>query len=101
MQALAEAADAMGLSLQGLFNSRAGGEYRGTGQNMATGANKLSFTTAIRAASGISWNGSTTFTVTTAGVYCVYCGPGRPFISTSNWAVAVNDASGWPSPTYT
>ncbi|WP_439377820.1 hypothetical protein [Amycolatopsis lexingtonensis] len=78
-----------------------GGEYRGTSLPMATGANKLSFSTAIKAASGITWNGSNQFTVVTAGVYGFYVGGAMGFVSTASWGLAVHDASGWPAQAYT
>lgn len=51
-----------------------GGEYKESGANSLTGggAVRLAFGTAVKAAAGITWNGTNTFTVTEAGVYACY-----------------------------
>lgn len=52
-------------------NLVAGGEYRSTSSQGigVTGATKLTLGTTVTAASGITWNGSNTFTIVTAGRY--------------------------------
>lgn len=101
MQSLADAADAMGVTLRGEFNARAGGAYRGTTLSIPTGATKLAFATTITAASGITWNGSNQFTVTSAGVYSFAVVATMNFVSTSNWAVGIHDGTAWPASAYT
>lgn len=51
-----------------------GGEYKEAGVNSLTGggAVRLAFATAVKAANGITWNGTNTFTTTEAGVYACY-----------------------------
>jgi hypothetical protein len=51
-----------------------GGEVKatGTGQTLAAGSNKLIFASTLVAPNGITWNGSDTWTIVTAGVYSVY-----------------------------
>lgn len=49
-----------------------GGEYKASAlQALTTGLNKLNFGTTVRAASGITWNGTNQFTVVTAGLYSI------------------------------
>ncbi|HEY3513561.1 MAG TPA: hypothetical protein VG497_01925 [Kribbella sp.] len=51
-----------------------GGEYREAAANSLTGggAIRLTFATAVKAANGITWNGTNTWTITEAGVYACY-----------------------------
>lgn len=99
MQSLAEAADAMGVTLSTEANIRAGGVYRGTSISIPTGATKLSFGTAVTAASGITWNGADQFTVTASGVYSFTVTGTMSFVGTSDWAVGIHDGTAWPAAT--
>lgn len=77
-----------------------GGEYRGTGQVMATGANKLTVATVVNAAAGITWNGTNMFTTLSAGVYAMYAGANMSFVSTASWALAINDGTSYAATPY-
>lgn len=49
-----------------------GGEYKASAlQALTTGLNKLNFGTTVKAASGLTWNGTNQFTVVTAGLYAM------------------------------
>lgn len=67
MQALAVATD----TALSVATADIGGEMRATAsQAITTGVgNKLTFGTVVTAASGITWNGTDTWTVVTAGIY--------------------------------
>lgn len=100
MAALANATEDMGNDLEALISLRAGGAYRGTSISIPTTATKLSFGTTVTAASGITWNGTNQFTVTNTGIYSFTVVATMNFVSTSNWAVGIHDASGWPASAY-
>lgn len=69
IQALAVAVDSKLTSITAFT----GGEWKATAlQNLVAGGNKLTFGSTVIAASGITWNGTDTITVVTAGVYTMF-----------------------------
>lgn len=68
-----------------------GGEYRQTSlQTFPSWAlNKLNFQTALRPASGITWNGSNQFTVTRADTYNMFLFASAAFNSNNNWLLGI------------
>lgn len=76
-----------------------GGAYTSNAQQTvaASGATRITFGGALQAASGITWNGSNTFTVVTAGLYSAYAGVGTGFSSTGNWGVGIHNSSSNPA----
>ncbi|MFI5561499.1 hypothetical protein ACIA2T_19650 [Amycolatopsis japonica] len=53
--------------------AKVGGEWRASAQqNLATGANKLTFATNVVSPTGITFNGTDTWTIVTSGVYTLF-----------------------------
>lgn len=72
-----------------------GGEYRQTSLQTfpAWALNKLNFQTAIVAASGITWNGSDQFTVTSSGVYNLSLFASAAFDLANNFLLGIGNAA--------
>jgi hypothetical protein len=75
-----------------------GGEYRASAQqSLATGAVKLTFGTTVRAAAGITWNGTDTFTVVTAGTYSFGAFAKIPLVTSNSAAISIVSGTTYPS----
>lgn len=72
-----------------------GGEYRASALQSLTGltSTKLTFGTTVKAANGITWNGTNTFTVLTAGVYSLLVTLKVPFLASNSWGVSLGPTS--------
>lgn len=84
-----------------LGRARVGGEYQANATQSAgsAAATKITFGSAVQAASGITWNGTNQFTVVTAGLYSLYASSNTGFSSTGNWGVGIHNGTSVPSST--
>lgn len=94
-QALAQAVEtALGIVDDFAHAAASGGEYAASAlQALTTGLNKLTFGTTVRAAAGITWNGSNQFTTTAAGVYAITASVYLPGTSNMNCFTGTSAAS--------
>lgn len=77
-----------------LGTAEIGGEYKAAAlQALTTGLNKLTFGTTVKAAAGITWNGTNQFTVVTPGWYGMSASLYMPGSSSMNCLIGTASAS--------